>query len=270
MRKTGYKLITYILVMTFLTNFFVIGLAGSTKVEAGLWDEQKGSIFTLVKGLVMLYIMNLISQRANGDSDEGLITSTIRKGLNLDDSDKVEVENDLSSETSKSTKSTELTTDSNNSSVVDDSVDVTDNMNQVEITTRNSISAKEQELVDLVNRARKEQGLQPLEVDKELRQVARIKAEDMVDNDYFEHQSPDYGSPFDMMRQKGIKYSLAGENLAAARTVEKAFEDLMNSPQHKENILEAKYDKIGVGIIEGGDHGLMIVQEFVDSPEITE
>lgn len=276
MRKSSYKIITYLLIITFLTNFFIFGLAGNTKVEAGLWGEHKDSVFTLIKGVVMLYIMNLISQKTSSN-DEGLITSTIRKGLNLGGSDETEENESDSFDVNKSTSEAVSTSNNKDSTDVDNG-EIMNKSNEsavvdqpeVEITTENSISEKEQELVELVNRTRKEQGLQPLEVNQSLREIARIKGDDMIENNYFEHQSPNYGSPFEMMKQKGIKYSLAGENLAEARTVEKAFEDLMESPKHKENILEPKYDEIGIGIVESENSGLMIVQEFIDSPELTE
>ena len=63
------------------------------------------------------------------------------------------------------------------------------------------LTEDEQKLLELVNKAREENGFEPLVVDENLMRTARIKAKDMVENNYFSHQSPTYGSPFDMMRQ---------------------------------------------------------------------
>ena len=72
-------------------------------------------------------------------------------------------------------------------------------------------------------------GLQALIVDDELQNIARIKAQDMVDNNYFSHTSPTYGSPFNMMKNFGISYKTAGENIAGNSTNSGAVNAWMNS-----------------------------------------
>jgi uncharacterized YkwD family protein len=125
------------------------------------------------------------------------------------------------------------------------------------------ISAEEQQMIDLVNAARKEAGLQPLIVDVKLSEVAHLKSEDMAENNYFSHQSPTYGSPFEMMQKFGITYSSAGENIACNQTVQAAHEALMNSPGHRENILKPTFTHIGIGIVDGGQCGKMFTQQFI-------
>lgn len=124
------------------------------------------------------------------------------------------------------------------------------------------VSQEEQQMLDLVNQARQQNGLQPLKVDSELTKVARVKAKDMIDNNYFDHNSPTYGSPFDMMNQFGIQYNTAGENLAGNQTVEAAHQALMDSQGHRENILNSGYTEVGIGIVDGGQYGKMFVQLF--------
>lgn len=124
------------------------------------------------------------------------------------------------------------------------------------------MTEKELEMLGLVNEERSKLGLNPLEPDMELVQLARMKAQDMIDLGYFAHQSPTYGSPFDMMRAAGITYRTAGENLAGASTVARAHVALMNSEGHRRNILNPAFDHVGIGIIEGGPYGLMCVQMF--------
>ncbi|WP_207644308.1 CAP domain-containing protein [Desulfolucanica intricata] len=123
-------------------------------------------------------------------------------------------------------------------------------------------TSDEQTMLELVNNERKAAGLQPLASDPKLTQLARMKAQDMIDNNYFSHNSPIYGSPFDMMKSNGVSYRYAGENLAGASDVNTAHTNLMNSPGHKANILNPKYTKVGIGVVNGGPYGKMYVQEF--------
>lgn len=111
----------------------------------------------------------------------------------------------------------------------------------------------EQEVIRLVNKARAENGLKPLEYDWELSRVARYKSRDMKDNGYFSHTSPVYGSPFQMMKSFGIRYKSAGENIAKGQlTPEAVMNAWMNSSGHRANILNASFTKIGVGYVAEG------------------
>ena len=122
---------------------------------------------------------------------------------------------------------------------------------------------KEQEMLELINKARKEVGIAPLAMDQSLVKVARIKSQDMIDKKYFAHNSPTYGSPFEMMDSFGIKYRYAGENLAGHYSVSGAHEALMNSAGHRKNILNPNFTHIGIGIVDGGPYNTMFTQMFV-------
>lgn len=126
-----------------------------------------------------------------------------------------------------------------------------------------ALTAMEQQMVNLVNQERTKQGLKPLEVDMRLVKAARLKSQDMITKNYTSHISPTYGSPFDMMKSMGISFNTAGENLAGAGTVDRAFTNLMNSAGHRANMMNPNYTKIGIGIIQGGPYGLMITQMFI-------
>lgn len=125
------------------------------------------------------------------------------------------------------------------------------------------ISEDEQTLLNLVNKARADAGVGPLAFDMELVKVARLKAQDMVKNNYFSHQSPTYGSPFDMMRQFGITFRSAGENIAGNQTVQGAFNAWMNSEGHRKNILNGSFNYTGIGIVSSPTYGKMLVQMFI-------
>ncbi|WP_430734296.1 CAP domain-containing protein [Fodinisporobacter ferrooxydans] len=127
-----------------------------------------------------------------------------------------------------------------------------------------SVSPEVQQVVNLVNQQRAKNGLAPLALNMNLTQMAYDKAKDMRDNQYFDHQSPTYGSPFDMMKQFGISYSYAGENIAAGQTsAQEVMNDWMNSSGHRANILNPKFTEIGVGYVTGGQYGTDWVQEFI-------
>lgn len=104
------------------------------------------------------------------------------------------------------------------------------------------------EVIRLTNQERQQHGLAPLAEDKDLSQVAQLKSEDMQLKDYFDHLSPTYGSPFEMMDRFGVSYRAAGENIAYGyRTPEDVVEGWMNSPGHRANILQPAFTHIGIG-----------------------
>ena len=125
------------------------------------------------------------------------------------------------------------------------------------------VSQDEQTMLNLVNKARADAGVGPLAFDTKLQNVARMKAKDMVDNNYFSHQSPTYGSPFDMMRQFDVSFRTAGENIAGNSTVKGAFDAWMNSEGHRKNILNGNFNFTGIGIVSSPTYGKIFVQQFI-------
>lgn len=118
-----------------------------------------------------------------------------------------------------------------------------------------SVTGPESQVVKLVNEIRTQNGLSPLTENWQLSRVARYKSQDMAENGYFSHTSPTYGSPFQMMKQFGITYRSAGENIAKGYSTAQAVVDAwMNSPGHRANILNASYTQIGVGYVSNGNH----------------
>ncbi|WP_345242769.1 CAP domain-containing protein [Pontibacillus salipaludis] len=125
----------------------------------------------------------------------------------------------------------------------------------------NELSQFEQKVVELTNEERAAQGLEPLKIDKELSNVAEKKSQDMAQNGYFSHDSPTYGSPFDMMKQFGIEYRTAGENIAKGQqTPQEVVDGWMNSEGHRANILNENFTHIGVGFVENGN---VWTQQFI-------
>ena len=157
--------------------------------------------------------------------------------------------------------------------VRDDLVDYYDN-------TNNSIENNSNESIDLVqdnnatipdknyilekiNAIRSENGLPLLAIDSLLDSVAQNKAKDMVENNYFAHNSPTYGTPFEMMQNAGVTYVHAGENIAGNSNIDAAIEAFLNSDTHKQNILSNAYNYIGIGIEPSNVYGYIIVLMFI-------
>jgi uncharacterized YkwD family protein len=117
------------------------------------------------------------------------------------------------------------------------------------------ISDVEARVIELTNVERRNNGMSDLQVDSPLSHVAREKSSDMRKNNYFSHTSPIYGSPFDMIRDFGVSYSAAGENIAMGqRSAEEVVQAWMDSEGHRANILNGTFTHIGVGYIENGNY----------------
>jgi uncharacterized protein YkwD len=117
-------------------------------------------------------------------------------------------------------------------------------------------------MLELVNRERREAGLEPLTSDPELTEVARRHSVDMFTRGYFSHLTPEGRSPFDRIRAANVRFLTAGENLALAPTLPIAHTGLMNSPGHRANLLRPSFGRVGIGILDGGRRGLMVTQNF--------
>ena len=120
----------------------------------------------------------------------------------------------------------------------------------------------EARMLELVNGERVAAGLRPLTADPELAQVAEQHSADMFERGYFAHVTPDGRDPFERMREANVRFLSAGENLALAPTLQIAHSGLMHSPGHRANILQKDFGRVGIGILDGGIHGLMVTQDF--------
>lgn len=115
------------------------------------------------------------------------------------------------------------------------------------------ISQMALQVIELTNNERRKNGLPSLKADTSLSKVAQVKTNDMQVKHYFSHTSPTYGSPFDMMRDFGVTYKSAGENIAMGQTTaQQVVTAWMNSEGHRKNILSPNYTNIGVGFTQNG------------------
>ncbi|MCC6177837.1 MAG: CvpA family protein [Chloroflexi bacterium] len=133
---------------------------------------------------------------------------------------------------------------------------------RVEVPTIDA--ASEERMLALMNQEREQAGVPPVTLDPTIREVARAYSVKMMQQGFFAHRAPDGVSPFDRMRAGGVRFAMAGENLALAPTVEIAHDGLMHSPGHRANILNPHFRRVGIGVADGGMHGKMFTQDFAD------
>lgn len=122
----------------------------------------------------------------------------------------------------------------------------------------------ERQMINLVNQERLSRGLSALEYDPKLQEIARSHSADMFKRGYFSHYSPEGKTVADRADQAGIKYLVIGENLAYAPSLEVAHNGLMNSPGHRANILSTDFHKIGIGVANAAEFGIMFTQVFTN------
>ena len=129
-----------------------------------------------------------------------------------------------------------------------------------------AILALERAAFGLVNQQRINAGLPALIMHDTLRIIARNHSRDMVARDFFAHVNPDGQDPFDRLRAGGIRYTLAGENLARTNAADPAatvVQGWMGSPDHRENILRPGFEHTGMGVAEGPGDRFYFTQLFV-------
>ncbi len=122
------------------------------------------------------------------------------------------------------------------------------------------------QIINDTNIQREKNGLNPLKESKDLDSAAYSKAKDMFAEDYWAHYSPSGKDPWSFILSSGYKFSYAGENLARnfynSADVVTAW---MNSPSHRENILNPHYQDIGIAVVPGtllGEKTTLVVQMF--------
>lgn len=143
---------------------------------------------------------------------------------------------------------------------------IPDETTKLNFSTTNIKSDAEAEklILDKVNEERAKTGAKPLVVDLLVRNVARAHARDMLIRGYFSHDCQNGLNLFDRYNNANVNFVLAGENIALAPTPELVHLGLMNSEKHKKNILDRDYGRVGIGVINAGQYGLMVVQDFAN------
>jgi uncharacterized protein YkwD len=134
---------------------------------------------------------------------------------------------------------------------------------QAQTVSSSGISTDEQKAFDLLNADRAANGLQPLKLNTQLSSLGKNYANDMINRGFFAHNNPEGQTPFDRMKQAGINYTYAGENLAINTSVTAAEKAFMNSSGHRANILNKNYTEVGLGVQTNKSGSVYVVQEFI-------
>lgn len=137
------------------------------------------------------------------------------------------------------------------------------NSETIESSNSSSLTQEESELLFLINEERNKNNLPAFKIDENLQNVARLKAQDIVNNNYFSHISPTYGSPFEMLKSHNISYKTASENIAGNSNISKALNSWLNSESHRNNILSNDYNYTGIAVVDSIAYGKIIVEFFI-------
>jgi len=123
-----------------------------------------------------------------------------------------------------------------------------------------------EKIIELTNQEREELGLNTLKENELLSEAARQKAADMFAFNYWAHISPSGRTPWTFFTDAGYKYQYAGENLARDfNDPESVVRAWMDSPSHRENVVNSKYQEIGIAVVDGSLQGVettLVVQLF--------
>ena len=128
---------------------------------------------------------------------------------------------------------------------------------------KSELNEEEQEVLNLINKYRNENGLEDLKIYSKLQETAKIKAEDLEENNYFSHISPNFGAIANLLDKNGVYYKVAGENLAGNINSKKAIEAWINSESHRNNILDEQFTYTGISVVDSSIYGKIFVQMFI-------
>ena len=228
----------------FLTTFFALTLFSTVGVLGGSSSEinQKdplGNILT-INGVPL----NKINWGTNqGNNNQNNITTE----KPTETTTQAEIQKPTEKPTETTTQNIERPTETTTHITTERPTETT-TQNTEKPNNNGSMLSIETEVVRLVNVERSKAGLPALQIDQEVSKVARLKSEDMANKNYFNHTSPTYGSPFEMLKKFNITYKTAGENIAKGqKTAESVVNAWMNSEGHRKNILSSSFTHIGVG-----------------------
>ncbi|MDR2504944.1 MAG: CAP domain-containing protein [Oscillospiraceae bacterium] len=135
------------------------------------------------------------------------------------------------------------------------------NPDYIPAPTTPSLVAQEFEVLAMINEERAANGKSQLVMDAELQELARLKSQDMAENNYFAHESPTYGNAADMLKANDYSYSAVGENISHHADIYTSHAALMASSGHRANILNASFTSAGIGIALD-DRGYPLVTEI--------
>ena len=131
-------------------------------------------------------------------------------------------------------------------------------------TSNLDLPSAEQRIFELSNQARKDAGVDPLTWNEQAAEAARAHAKLMADKHALSHQFPGEPVMRDRLGAVGLRFDAAAENVADAESADEAHDALMHSPPHRTNLLNPKYNSVGIGVAENNGQ-LYVVEDFAHS-----
>ncbi|RDY23862.1 sporulation protein [Romboutsia maritimum] len=244
-------------VITIVTASNMVPANALVKIDSAKFIP-KGVSYLCINGVKYKFPVN--SNCINKPSAPG--TATDKNEYNSGSTEKPVTTPDNNQNNSGSTEKPATTSDNNqNNSVSTEKPDSNTGNNE---QSAGNFAAFQQEVLRLVNIERNNRGISSLVLNSSLSNVATMKSQDMINKNYFDHNSPTYGSPFDMMKQFGISYKTAGENIAMGQSTPKEVVTAwMNSEGHRKNILNSSFTDIGVGVAKNSNGTIYWTQMFI-------
>lgn len=185
----------------------------------------------------------------NSNDNQGTTNNTTTENTNTTNTTGSTTPSD---NTTTTTNTTNTSTTTNNGATNISNVDV---QGLPQLPQNYSISvqaAAENQILQLMNAKRTEAGLQPLTLDNTLLQVARYKSNHMIQYNYFDHITPEGTKWTNWLQAIGYKYTTTGENIAYnTYDAVELFNQWWNSPGHRANMMNASYNKVGIGVLNG-------------------
>ena len=224
-------------------------------------------LVTVITGTSIVQSSALEKETINTSKTKGVVYIYIngkKHKISLGCSNKPSQDEDSSIEDNNNSNTDTDNSQDNDDSNMDNGSNQDDNTSNDNQNTSSSFISFQKEVTRLVNVERSKRGLSELSFNTQLSNVATLKSQDKINKNYFSHTSPTYGSPFDMMKQFNISYKTAGENIAKGqKSPEEVVTAWMNSQGHRENILNANFTDIGVGVAKSSNGTLYWTQMFI-------
>ena len=247
-----FKIIIILLIYRFLPKI-------PAKIKNSLLNKAIGGFISLVYGLVVVFLIFSITLSFSLPSfmNEELRVSTVG---NFIASDPLKLNNSFKGIFGNVLKTTMdkldfLTVKKGNEEKIDLNFKTSDLKFDEKMET---------DMLEMVNRERSSRGFSKLIVDEKARAVARKHGVDMFEKGYFAHTNLEGKSSADRMKDGGVEFNIAGENLALSKDLLSAHNGLMESPGHRANILNPFFHRVGIGVVNGGIYGIIFVQDFAD------
>ncbi len=235
------KTVFGLVIMSLVTTSF--GGAWATSAYAASVEEesvQSGDNSAVIGGIVALGLLAVLAGGKKGGSHSAPAKNT----------------DTVSTPTQPTASTSPAPSNSNTSNSISNSTGST-------APSVSGLTADETKAFQLLNADRAANGLPALKINNSLVRLAEGYASDMINRKFFSHYNPEGQSPFDRMRQAGISYRYAGENLAINTNVTTAETAFMNSSGHRANILSPNYTDVGIGVRYDSSGSAYVVQEFI-------